>query len=58
MCIADESCDSAWASMLPGVELAGILSTLDVADVRSDADLLEVIAAWERVVSWVQAQQT
>ena len=57
MCMADESCDSAWASLLPGVELAGMLSALDVADVRSDADLLEVIAAWERVVSWAQAQQ-
>jgi hypothetical protein len=37
--------------------LAASLAPLDSSDVRSDHDLLEVIAAWERVISWAQEAQ-
>jgi hypothetical protein len=57
MGMADETSGAAWASMLPGVELARLLASVDVAAVRSDADVLELIAAWERVISWAQVQQ-
>lgn len=44
-------------AMLPGPELVDLLQTLDVEELRDDFDVLEVIAAWDRVVSWASAQQ-
>jgi hypothetical protein len=45
------------ASMEPGAELGAMLATLDPTLVDSDADVLEIIAAWDRQVSHASANQ-
>jgi hypothetical protein len=52
-----ESLSDALRASAGGLALAASLAPLDSADVRSDHDLLEVIAAWERVISWAQEAQ-
>ena len=44
------------AGMVPGPELAKCLATIDPADLDDDYDVLEVLAAWDRLKSWVDAQ--
>lgn len=52
-----ESLSDALRALPGGFALAASLAPLDSSDVRSDHDLLEVVAAWERVISWAQEAQ-
>jgi Domain of unknown function (DUF222) len=49
--------DSAdWAGLAPGVDLARLLSTVDVSGL-SEFGLVEAVAGWERLAGWVAAEQ-
>jgi hypothetical protein len=52
-----ESLSDALRALPGGLALAASLAPLDSSDVRSDHDLLEVVAGWERVISWAQEAQ-
>jgi hypothetical protein len=45
------------AKMAPGPELAARLAAINPADLNDDYDALEVVAAWDRLKSWVDAGQ-
>jgi len=45
------------ASMAPGPELGAMLAAIDPALVDDDADLVEVIAAWDRQIAYANAYQ-
>jgi hypothetical protein len=45
------------ASMAPGAELAAILAGVDPALVDDDADLIEIIAGWDRQIANANANQ-
>jgi hypothetical protein len=45
------------AGVAPGVALAAVLDTTDLGGV-SDAGLVEVVAAWQRMSAWVHAHTT
>jgi Domain of unknown function (DUF222) len=45
------------ATMAPGVELATRLAAINPADLDDDYNVLEVVAAWDRMKSWADAQQ-
>ena len=44
-------------SMLPGVELASMLSAVAPSAIDDDGDLLDTIAGWDRLISWAHAKQ-
>lgn len=52
-----ESLSDALRASPGGLALATSLAALDSSDVRSDHDLLEAIAGWDRVISWAQEAQ-
>jgi len=43
--------------MAPGPELGAMLAAIDPALVDDDADLVEVIAAWDRQIAYANAYQ-
>jgi len=45
------------ALMAPGAELGAMLATIDPTHVDADADVLEIIAAWDRQISHANANQ-
>jgi hypothetical protein len=45
------------AAIAPGAELAALLSALRPADFDDDYDVLEVVAAWDRMIAWANAGQ-
>jgi hypothetical protein len=45
------------ASMAPGPELGALLAAIDPALVDDDADLVEIIAAWDRQIAHANAHQ-
>ncbi|HZV25635.1 MAG TPA: DUF222 domain-containing protein [Acidothermaceae bacterium] len=45
------------AKIAPGAELATRLAAIDPAELDDDYDVLEVMAAWDRLKSWVDAGQ-
>jgi hypothetical protein len=45
------------ATIAPGAELAARLAAINPADLDDDYDALEVVAAWDRLKSWVDAGQ-
>jgi hypothetical protein len=45
------------AGMAPGPELATRLAAIRPADLDDDYEVLEVVAAWDRLKSWVDAGQ-
>jgi hypothetical protein len=45
------------ADMAPGVDLATRLAAITPADLDDDYNVLEVVAGWDRMRSWVDAQQ-
>ncbi|MEV5711572.1 DUF222 domain-containing protein [Actinoallomurus sp. NPDC052274] len=49
-----EFCSVPWSDREPGVRLAADLAAVDPAEL-SDAELVDVMAAWRRQASWAQA---
>jgi hypothetical protein len=45
------------ADMAPGVELAARLVAMSTADIDEDFDVLEVVAAYDRMIAWAHAGQ-
>ena len=45
------------AKIAPGAELAARLASIDPAELDDDYDVLEVVAAWDRLKSWTDAGQ-
>jgi len=45
------------ADIAPGVELATRLMAITTADIHEDYDVLEVVAAWDRMIAWAHAGQ-
>ena len=45
------------ADVAPGVELAARLVATAPADIEDDYDVLETVAAWDRMISWANAGQ-
>ncbi len=45
------------AKIAPGAELAARLAAIDPAELDDDYDVLEVVAAWDRLKSWTDALQ-
>src|SRR5665213_1010657 len=45
------------ADIAPGVELATRLMAITTADIHEDYDVLEVVAAWDRMSAWAHAGQ-
>src|SRR6185437_15632170 len=45
------------AKIAPGAQLAARLAAINPADLDDDYDALEVVAAWDRLKSWVDAGQ-
>ncbi len=45
------------AQIEPGEQLVAALCGLDVEQMRDDYDVLETVAAWEKVIAWAQARQ-
>lgn len=45
------------AKIAPGAQLAARLAAIDPAELDDDYDALEVVAAWDRLKSWVDAGQ-
>jgi hypothetical protein len=45
------------AGIAPGPELATLLAGITPADIEDDHDVLEVVAAWDRLNSWTNAGQ-
>ena len=45
------------AKIAPGAELAARLAAINPADLDDDYDALELVAAWDRLKSWVDAGQ-
>ena len=45
------------AKIPPGAELATRLAAIDLSELDDDYDVIEVVAAWDRLKSWVDAGQ-
>src|SRR5665213_722940 len=45
------------ADIAPGVERATRLMAITTADIHEDYDVLEVVAAWDRMIAWAHAGQ-